>query len=125
MEGEIVGQLMGQKGTIEIRDQDFVRMRDIEREGNAFLRLGQSAESKELLMDPARRNNEHLRTGFGDIRGNSHEAGDIEVDLVNRIWGDLAVTEVKDIGVESRPNPRSSEILNATEASLKEEGEQK
>lgn len=75
-------------------------------------------------MDLSGRNNEYLRTGFRGVRSDAHEAGDIEIDLVNRIWGDLPVAEVEDVGVEPCPDPWSGEILNAAEASLEEKREQ-
>lgn len=39
VKGEIVSQLMGQKSTVIVRDQDSVRMRDVERDGGAILRF--------------------------------------------------------------------------------------
>ena len=122
MEGEVVSQLMDQKDAIEMRDQDPVRMRDVERESDTILCLSRSAESEVLLMDPGRRHDEHLWTGFGGIWGDAHETGDIEIQRVHLLGSDLAVAEIKDIGVESRPNTRAGQILNATEAPLKEKG---
>jgi hypothetical protein len=126
MEREIVSQLMGQKGAIKMRDQDSVLVGDIEGHRDPVLCLGGRPKHQILVMNVVRRNDEHLWTGLGAIRGDAHEAGNLEIQRVHRVRGDLAVAEVEDVGMEPGLEAWVGEILNATEASLKEEkGEQK
>ena len=124
MEREIVSQLMGQKGAIKMRDQDSVLVGDIEGHRDPVLCLGGRPKHQMLLMNVVRRNDEYLWTGLGAIWGDAHEAGNLEIQRVHRVRGDLAVAEVEDVGMEPGLEAWVGEILNATEASLKEKGQE-
>src|SRR5574341_599621 len=124
VEGEVVGQLMGQEGAIEMRDQDFVLVGNVEGDCDPTLCFRGGTEGEVLLMDLGWGNQQNLWARLGAIRGDTHQAGDFEVKFVHLVGIDVAVTKVEDDGVKPVLDRGAGTILNAAEATLEEKRNQ-